>query len=106
MGRKKNIKRKSNTILRLEKDIQNTLSSNWRKVWVQFVEFKKRTPLCFTFFPHKGQYEMEFFELKPAIVGIDGIDEITEKEEIAYGKMKDKVINFLIEKGYIDGNDR
>lgn len=80
------------------------LAPGWRKVWVEFVEYDKRTPLVFTFFPEgHGPYRLEFFELKPAIVALDYSleGEAEARQERAFEQALEKVMAHLEPLGYV-----
>lgn len=48
--------------------LNERLRPEYRKLWVQYVYLKKRTPFMFIIFPHgHGDYRMHSFELKPAL---------------------------------------
>ncbi len=50
-----------NTLALLQELLNERLSPDWRRIWVQ-ASNSGRTRFCFTIFPERGQYTMRFLE--------------------------------------------
>ena len=80
----------------LEVQLNSMLRPEYRKVWVEYVDLKKRNPMMFTIFPYDhGDYILRHFELKPALRPLNPDTEDWNKEWSLYQEQFDVIREFL-----------